>query len=64
MMGNGQEVKGKDNIHGASAANGFIPILKSDGYLVIQWRFFRIWPAYAAQTLPTVDSWTVDEPYV
>ena len=63
MMGNGPgEVKGKGNIHGASAANGFIPILKSDGgSLHPGGGSSGFGPAYAAQTLPTVDSWTVDE---
>ena len=62
MMGNGPgEVKGKGNIHGASAANGFIPILNSD----VAARHpgggsSGFGPAYAAQALPTVDSWTVD----
>ena len=62
MMGNGPgEVKGKGNIHGASAANGFIPILKSDGAsLHPGGGSSGFGPAYAAQTLPTVDSWTVD----
>ena len=62
VMGNGPgEVKGKGNIHGASAANGFIPILNSD----VAARHpgggsSGFGPAYAAQALPTVDSWTVD----
>ena len=31
MIGNGPgEVRGKDNIHGASTGNGFIPILATD----------------------------------
>ena len=62
MMGNGPgEVKGKGNIHGASAANGFIPILKSDGgSLHPGGGSSGFGPAYAAQALPSVDSFTID----
>ncbi len=55
------EVRGKGNGNGGTQANGFIPILKSDGAsLHPGGGASGFGPAYAAQTLPTVDSWTVD----
>ena len=63
MMSNGPgEVKGKTNALNATAANGFIPILKSDGGSRHPGGGSTgLGAAYVAQTLPTVDSWTVDE---
>jgi len=63
MMSNGPgEVKGKANALNATAANGFIPILKSDGGSRHPGGGSTgLGAAYVAQTLPTVDSWTVDE---
>ena len=61
MMGNGPgEVRGKDNIHGASTGNGFIPILATDYTGHPGGGSSGFGPAYASQTLPRVDSWTVD----
>ena len=62
MMGNGPgEIRGKGNIFNATLANGFIPILKSDGAARHPGGASSgFGPAYAAETLPTVDSWTVD----
>ena len=63
MMSNGPgEVRGKGNAFAGTQANGFIPILNSD----VAARHpgggsSGFGPAYAAQALPTVDSWTVDE---
>ena len=55
------EVRGKGNGNSGTLANGFIPILKSDGAsLHPGGASSGFGPAYAAQTLPTVDSWTVD----
>ena len=61
MMGNGPgEVRGKDNIHGASTGNGFIPILATDYTGHPGGGSSGFGPAYASQTLPRVDSWTID----
>ena len=61
MMGNGPgEVRGKDNIHNASTGNGFIPILATDYTGHPGGGSSGFGPAYASQTLPRVDSWTVD----
>ena len=55
------EVRGKGNGNAGTQANGFIPILKSDGAsLHPGGGSSGFGPAYAAQPLPTVDSWTVD----
>ena len=55
------EVRGKGNGNAGTQANGFIPILKSDGAsLHPGGGSSGFGPAYAAQALPTVDSWTVD----
>ena len=55
------EVRGKGNGNSGTLANGFIPILKSDGAsLHPGGASSGFGPAYAAQPLPTVDSWTVD----
>ena len=63
MMSNGPgEVKGKENALSATASNGFIPILKSDGAARHPGGGSSgFGPAYTSQNLPTVDSWTVDE---
>ena len=62
MIGNAPgEVQGKANIFSSTLANGFIPILKSDGpSLHPGGASSGFGPAYAAQALPSVDSWTVD----
>ena len=62
MIGNGPgEVRGKTNIHGPSAANGFIPILAVNYTGHPGGSASGFGPAYASQTLPRVDSWTVDQ---
>ena len=63
MMSNGPgQVRGQANANSGTLQNGFIPILKSDGgSLHPGGGSSGFGPAYAAQTLPTVDSWTVDQ---
>jgi len=55
-------VRGQANANVSTPQNGFIPILKSDGAsLHPGGSSSGFGPAYAAQALPTVDSWTVDQ---
>ena len=55
-------VRGQVNANVSTPQNGFIPILKSDGAsLHPGGSSSGFGPAYAAQALPTVDSWTVDQ---
>ena len=61
MMNNGPgEVRGKTNALGATASNGFIPILAVNYTGHPGGSASAFGPAYASQTLPRVDSWTVD----
>ena len=54
-------VKDGANVFAPSTANGFIPILKSDGAsLHPGGGSSGFGPAYAAQALPSVDSFTID----
>ena len=54
-------VAGGANANAATLSNGFIPILKSDGASRHPGGGSSgFGPAYASQTLPRVDSWTVD----
>ena len=61
MMNNGPgEVRGKTNALNATASNGFIPILAVNYTGHPGGSASGFGPAYASQTLPRVDSWTVD----
>ena len=62
MMNNGPgEVRGKTNALGATALNGFIPILAVNYTGHPGGSSSGFGPAYASQVLPRVDSWTVDQ---
>ena len=62
MMSNGPgEVRGKSNALNATDSNGFIPILAVNYTGHPGGAASGFGPAYASQTLPRVDSWTVDE---
>ena len=62
MMNNGPgEVRGKTNALGATASNGFIPILAVNYTGHPGGSASGFGPAYASQVLPRVDSWTVDQ---
>ena len=62
MMSNGPgEVRGKTNALNATASNGFIPILAVNYTGHPGGSASGFGPAYASQTLPRVDSWTVDQ---
>ena len=61
MMSNGPgEVRGKSNALNATDSNGFIPILAVNYTGHPGGSASGFGPAYASQTLPRVDSWTVD----
>ena len=61
MMNNGPgEVRGKSNALNATDSNGFIPILAVNYTGHPGGSASGFGPAYASQTLPRVDSWTVD----
>ena len=62
MMSNGPgQVRGKTNALNATALNGFIPILATDYVGHPGGSASGFGPAYVSQTLPRVDSWTVDQ---